>query len=61
MIDTKKEEYKPKNSRLRAIPKDVYDTIIDEQAKQKKKCNCQFSIEQTIYLIIRKISRKDVP
>lgn len=57
-MDTEKDlSYKPKNCRLRGIPKDVYDIIIDAQAEKKKNCNCQYSIEQTIYLLIRKVTK----
>lgn len=53
------EDYKPKNLQLRGIPKDVYDILIDKQALQKKKCSCQFSLEQTVYQLIRKFGKKD--
>ena len=46
--------YKPVSSRLRSIPKDVYDIIIDEQAHHKKKFNTKLNIEQTIYQIIKR-------
>jgi hypothetical protein len=49
--------YKPKSYRLREMPKDVYDLIIDEQAKKKKSCNCQFSIESTIYMMLRRAGK----
>lgn len=55
-----KSNYKPKSSRLSAIPKDVYDMILEAQLQQKQKCNCQYSIEQTIYLMIRKLKRENV-
>lgn len=58
-MDTTKEIYRAKQARLRGIPKDVYDIIIDAQATQKKKCNCLFSIEQTIYLLLRKVVKNE--
>lgn len=43
---------------LKCIPSDVYDIIIDEQGKEKKsKKKGQFSIELTIYKIIRDYAR----
>jgi len=51
--------YKPKQLRLREMPKDVYDIILDAQTEHKKKCNCQFSQEQTIYKIIRKAAKQE--
>lgn len=51
--------YKPKQLRLRQMPKDVYDLVITAQAEQKKKCNCQYNIEQTIYLMIRKLEKRN--
>jgi hypothetical protein len=59
-MDTINNLYKPKNARLRAIPKEVYDIIIDAQAEQKKKCNCQYSIEQTIYLLIKRVKKQEI-
>jgi hypothetical protein len=53
-MDITKENYKPKHLQLRGIPKDIYDIVIDAQAEQKKKCNCQYSLEQTIYLLLRR-------
>jgi len=44
---------KPKQMRLRNMPQDVRDIIIREQAKLKEKCNCQKSLETTIYSLIR--------
>ncbi len=53
------DNYKPKQLRLREMPKDIYDIILDVQTEQKKKCNCQFSQEQTIYKIIRKAAKQE--
>ncbi len=47
-------EDKPKQHKLKAIPADVYTIILEQQAKSKIDCKCQFSIEQTIYKLIRK-------
>lgn len=58
-MDTTNQDYKPKQLRLREMPKDVYDLILEAQLVQKKKCNCMFSLEQTIYSIIRKVSKSD--
>lgn len=44
---------KGKKMILRNIPKDVYKIILVEQGKKKVDCECQFSIEQTIYMLIR--------
>jgi hypothetical protein len=51
--------YKPKQMRLREMPKDVRDILLDVQTTKKKKCNCHFSLEQTIYMIIRKANKQD--
>lgn len=45
---------KAKKMILRNIPKDVYKIILTEQGKKKVDCECQFSIEQTIYMLIRR-------
>ncbi len=54
---TKKEVYSPKQFRLREMPEDVYHILLTTQAEKKKSCNCQFSLEQTIYKIIREFRR----
>ena len=41
------------------MPKDIHDILLDAQAEIKKKCDCQFSIEQTIYSLIRKSVKKN--
>lgn len=41
---------------LRAIPPDVYDIIIDKQAKEKKRRTQNRTIERVIYEIIREYS-----
>jgi hypothetical protein len=51
--------YKPKQYRLREMPKDIYDIIMDVQTEQRKRCQCQFSKEQTIYKIIRKAAKQE--
>lgn len=51
--------YKPKQYRLREMPKDVHDIILDVQNKVKKDCDCQFSQEQTIYKLIRKAAKQE--
>lgn len=51
--------YKPKQMRLREVPKDVYDLLLEAQLNQKKKCNCQFSLEQTIYMLVRKGNKRE--
>ena len=51
--------YKPKQMRLREMPADVYDLLIDAQAEHKKKYKVQFSLEQTIYKLLRKGSKLD--
>ncbi len=47
-------EEKLKQHKLKAIPADVYTILLEQQAKTKIECRCQFSIEQTIYKLIRK-------
>lgn len=54
MISVDKHLYMTKKLLLRAVPLDVYRIILQEQAEQKVNCNCQFSIEKTIYKLIRK-------
>lgn len=44
---------KPKSILLKEVPKDVYDILIDEQAKFRKQQNKVFSLERTVYKIIR--------
>lgn len=43
---------------LKAVPEDVRKTVLDEQARLKKECNCQKSIQSTIYSIIRKFGKQ---
>jgi hypothetical protein len=45
---------------LRDIPSDVKKIILQEQGKKKADCECQFSMEQTIYMLIRRAVKKDV-
>lgn len=59
MNTTTNEAYKPKQYRLREMPKDVHQILLSEQATQKSKCNCQFSLEQTMYMLIRKAKKSD--
>ena len=54
------EIYKSKQMRLREMPKDVYEILIDAQSAQKKKCNCQYSLEQTIYKLVRLTAKSEV-
>ncbi len=49
---------KLKQHKLKAIPPDVYDILLDEQKEKKKQCHCQYSIEQTIYMLIRRAAKK---
>ena len=53
------DDYKAKQLRLREMPEDVYSILLKEQAEQKQKCKCQFSLEQTIYKLIRKATRHE--
>lgn len=50
---------KPKQLRLDAVPKDVYKILITEQGKKKVDCECQFSLEQTIYMLIRRAVKEE--
>ena len=45
-----------KNVRLE-LPADVYNIVLAAQAKQKIKCNCQYSIQSTIIKIIREYEK----
>jgi Tfp pilus assembly ATPase PilU len=38
---------------LKQIPKDVWDIMIDQQADFKKTCDCNYSLERTVFKIIR--------
>jgi hypothetical protein len=58
-IENQPQEYKPKHLQLRGMPKDVRDIILEFQKEKKQTCNCQFSMEQTVYMIVRKASKKD--
>jgi hypothetical protein len=42
---------------LRVVPQEVRKELLLEQGKLKKKCNCQISLEQTAYNIIKKWGR----
>jgi len=54
-MNTENTAYKPKNLRLKAIPEDVYDMLLDEQSQQKKAHKTsQFNLEKVIYILIRK-------
>lgn len=48
---------KPKSILLKEVPKDIYDILVDEQAKFRKEQNKMFSLERTVYKIIREIKR----
>jgi len=37
------------------IPDDVLAIIQDAQNQQEKDCKCNFSVESTVYLLIRKL------
>lgn len=43
----------------KSVPVDVYRILLIKQAEIKIACNCQYSIEQTIYKMIR--AAKDLP
>jgi hypothetical protein len=55
------EQKKLKQHKLKAIPEDVYRIILEKQLEHKLHCNCQFSIEQTIYKLIRLAGKKEKP
>lgn len=38
---------------LKKVPKEIRDFLLEQQLKVKKNKQCQFSIEQTIYKIIK--------
>lgn len=42
---------------LRQMPKDIHDYLLGQQMELKKSCNCQKSIETTIYSIIRRFKK----
>jgi hypothetical protein len=50
-MDAKKTE--TKTFKLKKIPPDVYNILLKVQGDKKVKCNCQYSLEQTVYMIIR--------
>jgi hypothetical protein len=43
----------------RHIPKDIKDYLLKRQAEIKAGCNCQVSIEATIYKIVREAKKKE--
>lgn len=43
--------------KLLVVSPNLKRLILEEQVEMKLKCNCQFSLEQTIYAIIRKWAR----
>lgn len=47
-------ESKTKTLKLRKIPMDVYKLILKHQGIKKTECGCQYSMEQTIYSLIRR-------
>lgn len=46
-----------KQIQLRNVPEDIRVILIREQAELKEKCNCQKSLETTIYSIIRQLKK----
>lgn len=51
---------KTKTLKLRKIPPDVYGILLRIQGDKKVKCNCQYSLEQTVYMIIRKMAETNL-
>lgn len=43
----------PRPLTLKKMPKSIRDLILDEQTEIKKKCNCMFSQENTIYHMLK--------
>lgn len=41
---------------LKEVPKDVYDILLDEQTRVRKEGNKVFSLERTIYKIVREFN-----
>lgn len=50
---------KGKSILLKEVPKDVYDILLDEQTKIRKDGNKVFSLERTIYKIVRDFNKKE--
>jgi hypothetical protein len=48
---------KPSTCYLKSIPVDVLDYVKQEQKHIRENCNCQYSLETTIYTIIRKYKK----
>jgi len=48
-----------KSLKLRQIPPDVYQLLLKIQGEKKVQCNCQYSLEQTVYMIIRAFTKPD--
>ena len=46
-----------KEIKLKRTPPDVYKILLKEQARKKISCGCQFSLEQTVYMLIRKFEK----
>jgi hypothetical protein len=52
---------KKKTYPLKDFPEDVRNFLIDERAKHQKKCDCpKFSLEKTIYKILRYVRDKKI-
>lgn len=49
---------KYKSILLKEVPKDVYDILVDEQAKVRKEKNKVFSLESTVYKIVREVKNE---
>lgn len=45
---------------LKKVPKDVYDILLDKQLMFKKNCNCSYSLQRTVFAIIRQSKDIDI-
>jgi len=40
------------------LPDDIAEIVQDAQNNQEKECKCNFSMESTVYLLLRKLKNK---
>ena len=52
-------KHKLHQMRLNAIPDDVRTILLRAQLEKKISCNCQFSLEQTVYMLLRKAGKEE--
>lgn len=46
--------------RSKYMPKNIYTILLKKQGEMKAACGCQFSLEKTIYKIVKYVEDKDI-